>query len=48
MLGKIKDAEWQLVEVTTRSTLRRYYKGFMPHVKRGGFVLQRATKPAKV
>jgi len=41
-----KVEERQLVDVTARSTLGRYSKGFMPRVKRGGFVLQRATKLA--
>jgi len=40
----------KLVGVTPRNTLGHFSKGFMPHVKRGsrGFVLQRATKPARV
>jgi len=38
----------KLVGVTPRSTLGHHSKGFMPRVKRGSFVLQRATKPARV
>jgi len=44
----MKGEEWQLVGVIPRSALGNYPKGFMPRVTRGGFVLQRATKPAKV
>jgi len=40
--------ERKLVGVTPRSTPGRYSKGFMSRVKRDGFVLQKATKPAKV
>ena len=36
------------VGVTPCHILWRYSKGFMPRVKRGSFVLQRANKPTKV
>ena len=40
--------EYKLVSVNTGRTLGHYSKGFMHLLKRGSFVLQRATKPARV
>jgi len=48
-IGAKKDIQQQkLVGVNPRGTLGRYSKGLMPRVKRGGFVLQRASKLARV
>jgi len=44
----MKVEEQQLAGITPRSTLGRYSNGFMPRVKQGAFVFQRAIKPAKV
>jgi len=48
MFGTMKVDERQQVWATPRYTLGHYSKWFMPRVKQGGFVLQRATKLAKV
>jgi len=47
-LDMFNTTTYKPVDVTPLRTLRRYSKGFMPRVKLGGFVLQTATKPARV